>query len=105
MADEKQVSHKNRKVGEVVSTKMNKTIVVEVTRRVAHPLYRRVVSRKNRFLAHDENGEAKMGDRVRIVECRPLSKLKRWMLEAVVIKSNQIEIVVQRRRKTTSEEV
>ena len=105
MADEKQVSHKNRKVGEVVSTKMNKTIVVEVTRRVAHPLYRRVVSRKNRFLAHDENGEARTGDRVRIVECRPLSKPKRWMLEAVVIKSNQIEIVVQRRRKKTTEEV
>lgn len=105
MADEKQVSHKNRKVGEVVSTKMNKTIVVEVTRRVAHPLYRRVVSRKSRFLAHDENGEARTGDRVRIVECRPLSKLKRWMLEAVVIKSNQIEIVVQRRRKKTTEEV
>lgn len=104
MADEKQVSHKNRKVGEVVSTKMNKTIVVEVTRRVAHPLYRRVVSRKSRFLAHDENGEARTGDRVRIVECRPLSKLKRWMLEAVVIKSNQIEIVVQRRRKKTTEE-
>lgn len=79
--------HKNQKVGDVVSTKMAKTIVVEVTRRVSHPLYRRIVSKKKRFYAHDEEGLAQLGDRVRIVECRPLSKLKRWRLAEVVLKA------------------
>lgn len=92
-------SHKNRKIGEVVSTKMDKTIVVQVMRRAPHPLYRRIVSHKNKFYAHDEKGEARIGDSVRIVECRPLSKMKRWRLEAVVHKSTQVEVVVQRRRK------
>jgi small subunit ribosomal protein S17 len=71
---------KNEKVGEVVSTKMAKTIVVEVSRRVPHPLYKRIIGKRKKFYAHDEEGSAKMGDIVRIVECRPLSKLKRWRL-------------------------
>jgi small subunit ribosomal protein S17 len=71
-------------VGEVVSTKMQKTIVVEVTRKKAHPLYRRVVSRSRRFHAHDENNTARTGDVVRLVETRPLSKLKRWRLVEVI---------------------
>jgi small subunit ribosomal protein S17 len=71
-------------VGEVVSTKMQKTIVVEVTRKKAHPLYRRVVSRSKRFHAHDENDTARLGDVVRIEETRPLSRLKRWRLTAIV---------------------
>jgi small subunit ribosomal protein S17 len=71
-------------VGEVVSTKMQKTIVVEVTRQKAHPLYRRVVSRSRRFHAHDEANTARVGDVVRIEETRPLSKLKRWRLIEVV---------------------
>ena len=83
--------HKQTKVGEVVSTKMDKTIVVEVTRRVAHPLYRRIVSRKKKFHAHDATGEAGMGDRVRIIECRPMSKTKRWKLDAVVLKAKRAE--------------
>lgn len=91
---------KNRKVGEVVSTKMEKTIVVEVSRRVPHPLYRRYITRKKKFLAHDESGLAQMGDRVRIVESRPLSKYKHWRLEKVILKSTQVEINVRRRRKT-----
>ena len=91
---------KNRKVGEVVSTKMEKTIVVEVSRRVPHPLYRRYITRKKKFLAHDESGLAQMGDRVRIVESRPLSKHKHWRLEKVILKSTQVEINVRRRRKT-----
>ena len=91
--------HKNRKIGVVVSTKAAKTIVVEVSRRVPHPLYRRYITRKKRFMAHDEDSAAKMGDRVRIVECRPLSRRKRWRLEEVVIKSTQVEIKVRRRRK------
>ena len=94
-----QQGHKNRKIGVVVSTKTEKTIVVEVSRRVPHPLYRRYITRKKKFMAHDEHGTAKKGDRVRIVECRPLSKRKRWLLEEVVLKSTQVEIKVRRRRK------
>lgn len=90
--------HKNRKVGVVVSTKMDKTILVEVSRRVKHPLYRRYITRKKKFMAHDEEGAAAPGDRVRIVECRPLSKRKRWRLDAVVLKSTQVEIKVRRKR-------
>ena len=84
---EKPVSHKQEKVGEVVSTKMAKTIIVDVTRRRAHTLYRRVVKKNKRFYAHDETGQAKLGDIVRIVESRPLSKLKRWTLAEVVRRS------------------
>jgi small subunit ribosomal protein S17 len=81
---ETQQSHKNEKVGPVVSTKMQKTIVVQVSRRVPHPLYKRIVTKHKKFYAHDEEGTAHVGDIVRIVECRPLSKLKRWKLEEVV---------------------
>jgi small subunit ribosomal protein S17 len=77
-------SHKNEKVGPVVSTKMQKTIVVQVSRRVPHPLYKRIVTKHKKFYAHDEEGSARVGDIVRITECRPLSKLKRWRLEEVV---------------------
>jgi small subunit ribosomal protein S17 len=83
-------SNKNEKVGAVVSNKMAKTIVVVVTRRVAHPVYKRIVSRRKKFYAHDEQGLAKVGDVVRIVECRPLSKLKRWELKEVVRKAVQV---------------
>ena len=65
-------------VGEVVSSRMHKTIVVKVTRKKAHPFYGRVVARNKKFYAHDEKGEAKTGDIVRIQECRPISKLKTW---------------------------
>jgi small subunit ribosomal protein S17 len=77
-------AHKTEKVGPVVSTKMQKTIVVQVSRRVPHPLYKRIVTKHKKFYAHDEEGTARVGDIVRIVECRPLSKLKRWKLEEVV---------------------
>ena len=77
---------KNEKVGEVVSTKMQKTIVVEVSRRVPHPLYKRIIGKRKKFYAHDEEGQANLGDVVRIIECRPLSKLKRWRLVEVVQK-------------------
>ena len=65
-------------VGEVVSRSGAKTIVVEVTRRVQHPLYKRYVNRRKKFHAHDERNECLVGDRVRIVETRPVSKMKRW---------------------------
>ena len=77
-------AHKNEKVGPVVSTKMQKTIVVQVSRRVPHPLYKRIITKHKKFYVHDEEGTARVGDIVRIVECRPLSKLKRWMLTEVV---------------------
>ncbi len=87
---EVQASHKNEKVGEVVSTKMQKTIVVAVSRRVAHPLYKRIMKKRKKFYAHDETGDAKMGDIVRIVECRPLSKLKHWKLGDIVRRAPQV---------------
>jgi small subunit ribosomal protein S17 len=80
-------SHKTEKVGPVVSTKMQKTIVVQVSRRVPHPLYKRIVTKHKKFYVHDEESTARMGDIVRIVECRPLSKLKRWRLAEVIRRS------------------
>ncbi|MGA2326691.1 MAG: 30S ribosomal protein S17 [Bryobacteraceae bacterium] len=84
MAQERAKGHKNEKVGLVVSTKMQKTIVVEVSRRVPHPVYKKIVKRRKKFYAHDEEGVARVGDVVRIVECRPLSRLKRWRLAEVI---------------------
>ena len=86
------VSHKNEKVGEVVSTRMAKTIVVEVTRRVAHPVYKRIVTKRKKFYAHDEKQSAQVGDVVRIVECRPLSRLKRWQLGTVIRRAVQVGV-------------
>ena len=79
--------HKNEKVGEVVSAKMQKTIVVQVSRRVPHPLYKRIITKHKKFYAHDEENTAHVGDVVRIIECRPLSKLKRWRLGDVIRRS------------------
>jgi small subunit ribosomal protein S17 len=83
---------KNEKIGQVVSTKMSKTIVVEVSRRVQHPLYKRIIGKRKKFYAHDEEGRAKMGDIVRIIECRPLSKLKRWKLTDIVREAIQVAV-------------
>ncbi len=75
---------KKEKIGVVVSDKMQKTIVVEVSRRHAHPQFRKVVVTKKKFYAHDEKEVAKIGDTVCIEETRPTSKLKRWNLVKVV---------------------
>ena len=72
------------RVGQVVSAKMDKTIVVEVERRVPHPRFKKIVRRTSKFHAHDEKEEAKIGDKVRIMETRPLSKTKRWRLVEVL---------------------
>ena len=88
----KPVGHKNEKVGEVISTKMAKTIVVEVTRRVPHPVYKRIVQKRKKFYAHDEESAAKTGDIVRIIECRPLSRLKRWQLGDILRKAVQVSV-------------
>jgi len=70
--------------GVVTSARMQKTIVVKVTRTVQHPLYQRVVRKSKKYYAHDETGEARAGDTVCIVSTRPLSKLKRWRLKEVI---------------------
>jgi small subunit ribosomal protein S17 len=75
---------RQRRIGRVVSAKMDKTIVVNVARRVQDPLYKRVVRRRKNFYAHDEHNQCREGDLVRIEETRPLSKLKRWRLVEVV---------------------
>lgn len=77
-------SRRATKIGQVVSTKMAKTIVVEVTMKKAHPLYRRVIAKRKKFYAHDENNAAHVGDFVEIEESRPLSRLKRWTLKNIV---------------------
>ena len=82
--EEKVVRHRQAKVGVVTRTKMQKTIVVEVSRRVPHPLYKRIVTKRSKFLAHDEEGKAHTGDVVKIVETRPISKHKRWRLQKIV---------------------
>ena len=74
-------------VGRVVSDKMDKTIVVAVEDSVKHPLYKKVVKRTIKFKAHDENNEAGVGDRVKIMETRPLSKDKRWRLVSIIEKA------------------
>jgi small subunit ribosomal protein S17 len=79
--------HRATKVGRVVSDGMNKSIVVEVERRVEHGRYKRTVRRSSRFMAHDEANAAKVGDRVRIEETRPMSKRKRWILREVLVKA------------------
>jgi small subunit ribosomal protein S17 len=75
---------RKERVGEVVSNKMAKTIVVRVERRFPHAQYKKIVTAYKKFYAHDEKAEAKIGDTVRIQETRPLSKLKRWRLVEVV---------------------
>ena len=77
-------------IGKVVSTKMAKTIVIEVRRQKAHPFYKRVVARSKKFYAHDEEGTAHVGDFVKIEETRPLSKLKRWQLKEIVQRAAQV---------------
>ncbi|MGA2241227.1 MAG: 30S ribosomal protein S17 [Verrucomicrobiota bacterium] len=85
--------HRKQRVGEVISNKMAKTIVVRVERRFPHAKLRKVMTTYKRLYAHDEKSEAKVGDRVRIEETRPLSKIKRWRLMEVVERSRGVEPV------------
>ncbi len=75
---------RKERIGQVVSTKMQKTVVVETTTRVPHPRFGKIVKQIKRFYVHDEEGKAQVGDTVRIMETRPLSKLKRWRLVEIV---------------------
>lgn len=81
--------HRKERIGEVISSSMDKTIVVRVERRFPHPRWRKVVTSYSRFYAHDEKNEANVGDRVRIQETRPMSKTKRWRLISVVEKNEE----------------
>ncbi len=80
---------RQQKIGVVSSNKMQKTIVVTVDRSIKHPLYKKVTRKSKRFLVHDERGECQPGDRVRIEETRPLSRLKRWRVVQVLSKAIQ----------------
>lgn len=83
-------AQRKERVGEVISNKMAKTIVVRVERRYPHPRFKKVVTGYKKFYAHDEKNEAKPGDRVRIEETRPLSKTKRWRLVEVVERAAEV---------------
>ncbi len=82
--------HRKERVGEVIANTMAKTITVRVERRFSHPKYKKVVTGYKKFYVHDEKSEAKIGDRVRIEETRPLSKLKRWRLLEIVEKGTGV---------------
>jgi small subunit ribosomal protein S17 len=83
-------TRRQEKVGIVTSNKMQKSVVVTVDRQTTHPLYKRVVRRSIKFLAHDEKNECKVGDTVRILETRPLSRRKRWRVVQVIAKAAQV---------------
>ena len=84
---ENRTSSRKTRVGLVVSDKMDKTVVVAIADRVAHPLYKKIVKRTYKLKAHDENNEAGIGDTVKVMECRPLSKDKRWRLVEIIEKA------------------
>ena len=85
--EEKRISSRKTRVGKVVSDKMDKTVVVAIEDRVAHPLYKKIVGRTYKLKAHDEKNEAGIGDTVKVMECRPLSKDKRWRLVSIIEKA------------------
>ena len=85
--NEQRTSRRKTRVGRVVSDKMDKTIVVAVEDRVPHPLYKKIIKRTYKLKAHDENNDCGIGDRVRVMETRPLSKDKRWRLVEVIEKA------------------
>jgi len=78
---------RKERVGTVVSDRQEKTIIVEVERRTAHPLYKKVVKTNKRYVADDQSNEAAIGDKVKIIETRPLSKTKRWRLVGIISKA------------------
>jgi len=81
---EEQKIGKTTKVGVVIGKKMKKTVTVLIERQVRHPLYKKIVTRRKKFLAHDEYEKCKAGDTVKIIETRPLSKRKRWRVQEIV---------------------
>ncbi|MBN2585412.1 30S ribosomal protein S17 [Patescibacteria group bacterium] len=84
--------HRQRKIGRVVSTQMQSTVVVSVDTLMSHPLYRKKIRKTKRFLAHDPQSTASMGDTVTIEETRPISKLKRWLVVNVKKTENLVDV-------------
>jgi len=84
---------RQEKIGIVTSNKMQKTVVVTVERQITHPLYKRVVRRSARFLAHDEKNQCRIGDRVRIRQTRPLSARKRWRVVDIITRASEVASV------------
>jgi len=80
-------AHRKTRIGRVVSDKMDKTIVVSIETSVKHPLYKKIIKRTMKLKAHDENNECTVGDRVRVMETRPISREKRWRLVEIVEKA------------------
>ena len=87
MAEQEQRNLRKERVGIVVSDKMDKTISIKVERRIQHPIYGKFVKKSRKFMAHDEKNECQIGDRVRIMETRPLSARKRWRLVEIIEKA------------------
>ena len=85
--EEKRISSRKTRVGKVISDKMDKTVVVAIADRVAHPLYKKIVGRTYKLKAHDENNECGVGDTVKVMETRPLSRDKRWRVVEIVEKA------------------
>ena len=85
--EEKRISSRKVRVGKVVSDKMDKTVVVAIADRVAHPLYKKIVGRTYKLKAHNENNTCGIGDTVKVMETRPLSKDKRWRVVEIVEKA------------------
>jgi small subunit ribosomal protein S17 len=92
MEEMRALKRKTAKVGMVVGKKMKKTVTVQVERKVRHPLYKKTIKKQKTFLAHDEYEKCKVGDMVRIIETRPISKRKKWrVVEIVGLSANEIE--------------
>ena len=88
----KPINRKTTKIGIVVGKKMKKTVTVRVERQLRHPLYKKIVKRQKKFLAHDEYEKCKLGDVVRIIETRPISKRKRWRVTEIVgLSTSEVE--------------
>jgi small subunit ribosomal protein S17 len=93
--EETTLQRKTEKIGTVVAKKMKKTVTVKVERQVRHPLYKKTVKKQRTFLAHDEYEKCKVGDVVRIIETRPISRRKRWRVVGIVGLSTAVEVEVE----------
>jgi small subunit ribosomal protein S17 len=89
---EKKSGRKAAKVGVVISDKMDKSVVVRVDRLTKHPLYKKYIRKRAKFMAHDEENKCRIGDTVEIVESRPLSKMKRWRVRRIIMKSAALDV-------------
>ena len=84
----KERGSRKKRIGIVVSAKMDKTVVVEIERRIIDPMYKKIVRRKKRYKAHDKANECSVGDKVMLIETRPLSKEKRWRISNIMVKAS-----------------